>query len=242
LSLERLLTLHSLSEPDLKKLLALLAEAESETKSGRVLAGQRVIDLTGYYLPQERFYQLAGPNVSQQQAVTFGLLFRLLRITGIRDADSLTYLDGVNEWIAITRLTYPERLVKAKELDQRFEAKLARRPHFMLSRTVNRIGDNEVRFAEKTACLRAAQTALGIERYRLQDNGGLPETLADLVPRFLSAIPGDPFDGEPLRYKRLESGYVVYSLGPDGNDDGGKEMKRRSRGVKDLDVTFVVGR
>jgi len=37
-----------------------------------------------------------------------------------------------------------------------------------------------------------------------------------LVPGQLSAVPADPFDGKPLRFKRLTKGYVIYSIGKDG--------------------------
>ena len=49
----------------------------------------------------------------------------------------------------------------------------------------------------------------------------------------MRAMPDDPFNGRPLRYKKLVKGYAVYSVGEDGKDDGGDEKK---------DVTFVVER
>jgi hypothetical protein len=70
------------------------------------------------------------------------------------------------------------------------------------------------------AQLRCMIVALAAERYR-QKHGDWPESLGKLVPEMLSAIPLDPFDGEPLRYKRLGHGVVVYSVGVDGVDNGG---------------------
>ena len=57
-------------------------------------------------------------------------------------------------------------------------------------------------------------------------------------------MPLDPFDGSPLRYKLFSKGYVVYSIGPDGHDDGGKEppTKRRSTARVPEDITFTVER
>jgi hypothetical protein len=37
----------------------------------------------------------------------------------------------------------------------------------------------------------------------------------------LRAVPADPYDLRPLRLKRLPDGLVIYTLGPDGKDDGG---------------------
>jgi hypothetical protein len=50
-------------------------------------------------------------------------------------------------------------------------------------------------------------------------------SLADsLVPEAVPALPGDPFTTDkPLVAKRTDSGWVVYSVGPDGEDDGGPE-------------------
>ncbi|MFT3878969.1 MAG: hypothetical protein QM703_04830 [Gemmatales bacterium] len=62
--------------------------------------------------------------------------------------------------------------------------------------------------------------ALACERYRLA-NGSYPKTLNTLVPDYLTAIPFDPFSGNSVLYRRLPDGAVFYSVGMDGNDDGG---------------------
>jgi hypothetical protein len=42
------------------------------------------------------------------------------------------------------------------------------------------------------------------------------------VPAALAALPRDPFTADkPLIAKRSDDGWVVYSVGPDGEDDGG---------------------
>jgi hypothetical protein len=69
--------------------------------------------------------------------------------------------------------------------------------------------------------LRCAAVAVALERYR-RDQGQWPEKLEALVPKYLAAVPTDPQDGKPLRYRRRPDGVVVYWLGPDGTDDGGK--------------------
>lgn len=63
--------------------------------------------------------------------------------------------------------------------------------------------------------------ALAVERYRLA-HGHWPDSLDQLVPMLLSGIPKDPFDGKAIRYRRLGDGVAIYSVGPDGIDDGGK--------------------
>jgi hypothetical protein len=75
--------------------------------------------------------------------------------------------------------------------------------------------------ARVAAELRSAVAGLAAERYRLK-YARWPDTLDALVPEFLPAVPADPYDGRPLRYRRLPEGVVVYSLGPDKQDDGGR--------------------
>ncbi len=58
-----------------------------------------------------------------------------------------------------------------------------------------------------------------------------------LVPRYLAAVPIDPFDGKRLRWCRLHDGLVIYSVGPDGSDDGGK-LQRKQPAEPGTDVGF----
>jgi len=76
----------------------------------------------------------------------------------------------------------------------------------------------------------------------LRDKGHDPAKLSDLVPEYLPQIPEDPMTGEPLRAVTREAAYSVYSVGPDGVDDGGSRGKRPVFGPDDSgDITVVVG-
>ena len=70
------------------------------------------------------------------------------------------------------------------------------------------------------AGLANAQAAVAVERWRLAHPGRLPDALSELVPAYLTAVPLDPFDGQPVRYKKLPVGYVVYSVGTGWTDQG----------------------
>jgi hypothetical protein len=67
---------------------------------------------------------------------------------------------------------------------------------------------------------RLLMVALAVRAYQAK-HGASPTTLADLVPTYMNAIPDDPFGSGPLLYKRTGSSYVLYSVGPNGVDDGG---------------------
>ncbi len=82
-------------------------------------------------------------------------------------------------------------------------------------------------FRRDRANLLGAVAGLALERYRLE-KGHWPDDLEELVPAYLSEVPRDPFDGRPLRYKRLADGVLVYSVGPDGQDDCGALNRKKS--------------
>jgi hypothetical protein len=43
----------------------------------------------------------------------------------------------------------------------------------------------------------------------------------------LPAVPADPFDGQPLRFKPTPDGLVLYSIGRDRKDDGGSDPEQK---------------
>ena len=64
-------------------------------------------------------------------------------------------------------------------------------------------------------------SAIALKRFQLKQ-GRLPDSLAELAPDYLPAVPIDPYDGKPLKYHPNDDGtYLLYSVGDDGVDDGG---------------------
>jgi Flp pilus assembly protein TadD len=66
------------------------------------------------------------------------------------------------------------------------------------------------------------------------DHNAYPAKLDDLKPKYVAAVPEDLCTGGPLRYQRKRDGYLLYSLGNNGRDDGGKGYDDREKG-KDLE-------
>jgi len=66
--------------------------------------------------------------------------------------------------------------------------------------------------------LSAIRLLLALKCYE-EDNGYLPGTLDELVPRYIAEVPVDSFDGEPMRYSHRSR--AVYSVGPNLTDGGG---------------------
>ncbi len=72
---------------------------------------------------------------------------------------------------------------------------------------------------------RLARFALLLTEFALREyileHGRSPESLNELVPRYLPAVPSDPFSDRPLVYRRQADGHLLYSVGANGTDDGG---------------------
>jgi hypothetical protein len=67
---------------------------------------------------------------------------------------------------------------------------------------------------------RLAIVAFALAGYRA-DHHEYPKTLAAMVPTYIDAIPPDSFTDGDLRYKPEKNGYLLYSVGQNGKDDGG---------------------
>ncbi len=174
-----------------------------------------------------------------------GILLMLVpwKMFGLCYRDTLAFIDLMQDLIDAMDLPNPQRLAAFKAVQESID-------------TGGRMGtltgmiwpirayllNIDVRHL---ALLRTTQTALAVERYRLAE-GSLPKSLDDLVPSCIEAIPTDPFDGHPLKYRTRKTGYVVYSVGEDQTDEGGTErgtQGRDSRGKPlPYDITFVVER
>jgi hypothetical protein len=81
------------------------------------------------------------------------------------------------------------------------------------------------RLAQKTAfaqtAVDTAVLACSLERYRLA-HGQLPDSLEKLSPEFLSKLPHDLINAQPLHYRLQPDGhYLIYSVGWNQKDDGG---------------------
>jgi hypothetical protein len=68
--------------------------------------------------------------------------------------------------------------------------------------------------------LRLLQLELALRMYQHQHER-YPKALDELAPNTLATLPLDPFSGKPFLYRMSGDSYVLYSVGPNGIDDGG---------------------
>ncbi|MFC1760612.1 hypothetical protein ACFL6U_00855 [Planctomycetota bacterium] len=228
-SIERILNRTALSEKQLQRLSERLRTEDVRALFRTALHGDRCMGLSLFLGtppldPDFRFWgQKDTPSIR---------LLDPLRTLGYLQRDALGYLDY--QQTLLETLTLPSQDILPANEQMRAQqyggpfTRVLTGPHVITSLVVR------VEAQQQTAL-----TALAIERYRLAQQR-LPEQLDQLVPDYLETGPIDPYDGQPLRYRLLDTGYVVYSIGVDGKDDGGKEKPKVEK--PPWDFTFTVER
>jgi len=90
--------------------------------------------------------------------------------------------------------------------------------------------------AETRTLIRGDLVSIGLAlaAYRAEHNE-YPESLDALVPDYLPAIPQDRFRDAAFNYQHTPEGFQVYSVGPNGTDDGGRSVTADSTD----DITFA---
>lgn len=210
-SLELLLGNHPLDDEQLRLLIARLdqAEADSIPSFRRAMAGERAGGISCFQLSPAEL----GPLLGASGAPGFPQALLILnRVTGLHARDFQIYLRAFDRIQAAALLPPTEA---QSEMDRGFQEatdelnSLLGRFMIITKSVLPAISGAYQKESRIIAQLRTARTALVIERYRLQQQGNLPESLDQLVPAYLDAVPIDPADGQPLLLERLEKGFRV---------------------------------
>jgi len=236
-TLERIMSRTALTHEQLQGMAKLIRASETTGNIRYALMGEMCTGLSFFRMPLRDMAGMAGSD-NPLPALALGPM----RALGLLKRDALSYLDIMQDYINATKLPSPERQAVAKAITQ--EVEQGKRGGFLTRMIVPALGRVMELESRAQAHRLVAYCALAVEQYRLAF-GRLPESLDKLVPEYVDTIPLDPFDGQPLRYRSLERGFVVYSIGEDLSDDGGKEKetrKRRGGTRQPWDVTFFVER
>jgi hypothetical protein len=138
------------------------------------------------------------------------------------------YNDGI---VAVLRLpTYPQRIGQLRLWEQQI-VDADRHPlgkfitaNWMAPELMPSLVRADERFEISRMERRLSQIALGLAAYKAE-HGEYPASLDALVPSCFAAVPNDVFSEKPVIYAPTEKGYVLYSVGPNMTDDGGKSQK-----------------
>jgi hypothetical protein len=134
-------------------------------------------------------------------------------------------LGSVGGWCSL--LVLPPR-ARSDELSRRLG-------NFLLSILLPSIGKVDELRTHALMHRRLEELAFALAIWRAE-KGSYPEALSALSPDYVVDVPIDYFTGQPLRYLPGQSGYVLYSLGPNGVDDGGLESSDENPSADDIVV------
>ncbi len=107
-------------------------------------------------------------------------------------------------------------------------------PQKLLRAYVPEIGAMFLKEASFEAMMLTARAGLACKIYKSK-TGRYPDTLDALVPDILSEVPIDPFTGKPLVYKIANGELLIYSLGSNQKDDGGRMTYEITKIIMDKD-------
>jgi hypothetical protein len=147
-------------------------------------------------------------------------------------ADRARFIAGADRWKAVRFLLTPRRVVLAN-MDDYFRRQIAESkkpirqrapvpvPPDVWSRQIlpSDLGKYDWRYEYARTELAILEVALAARLYRLQQ-GRCPADLRAIRRQWLPAVPVDQW-GQPIAYRLRGGKPVIYSLGPDGKDDGG---------------------
>lgn len=88
----------------------------------------------------------------------------------------------------------------------------------------------EMRHKRVAAHVRLLIAELAVRCYQ-SEQGRAPTGLEQLVPKYLQRVPPDPFSGQPLVYRPQGTNWLLYSIGEDRVDNGGKPVGRSASGT-----------
>ena len=228
-SLQHMLNKTSLTDEQLGSLSVALEKADDQRGLARAFIGQRCIGIHGFNMLRDTTDLTALPAgrtrpLSQRLLINVTIFLSspqyLYDSCGFLQWDELHYLQLMDRYIQTAQTDFPDRIAAAQVLRKSLEQQDGL--HAFSRGWLRGMNGSRVilKDAAVTARLRSARVVIAIERFRISHNHELPETLTELTPFGSSGVPIDPFDGQPLRYKKLAPRYVVYSIGEKGDGTG----------------------
>jgi hypothetical protein len=200
------------SEPSLERLQAGLIKEAAEPTLLIALRGERA----GAH---ELFEAVAHGKMSAQSLSAFsggGPVYALSHVPGFLTSQHAALLRFHNRLVEAAKLPAGEQDERLELLDKKIrdEPLLVR----MVAPAVQRVGEAERRTRANLLCAAAAVAA---ERFRVRHQHW-PGSLEELMKAgLLDKAPVDPYDSQPIRFKRTADGVVIYSVGRDKIDNGG---------------------
>lgn len=216
----------SLDERHARHLYAQLGQIDLSESLSCALAGERAASIS--------FYDMMRVNHSAltKEAHGFGPKRRSSHLSSVFIyADQFFYLRTMERWIELSREPYS----KVKPLPD--SIKNPKIPRYAVMTALLLPAFRGAVWEEGRARLAGDRILLALAAYR-DRHGDYPESLGELRERLGWEIPEDPFSGEDFTYRREGNGFLLYSIGRDLMDDGGKTISKAELRPEPLDESL----
>lgn len=238
-STARALNRTELSDSACDELSALFTQVGATNLLPAAFIGERAMALPVFRLQGSDLYDFLKSNDTADADADWNVSIRFAATVGILDRDCLTYLNAMDRLIGLSGAPFPASLEMTNFVDQIWTNGF-KRGTLLTPMLLSSLRKSTVKAASLQVSLDSARTALALEKFR-RVNKDWPESLDALGPDFV--IPMDPFDGKPLRYRKENDGFLLYSVDEDGIDDNGNTRAKGKFIVgQTYDLVFKVSR
>jgi hypothetical protein len=214
-----------------------LTELDIIADCQQALLGDRCF-LASHFLAQEQSRDKSPPTPTP---TVKRLDMPFTWISGLLDRNVAYHLDTLDTCIEILAEPNSQRLKSIKDLTAQFQGqyflRIFLRGEFFSRGEISRISTRIDTATWLTVRLQVIRAALALERSRIV-TGLLPVSL-DNWTAIEAKLFVDPFSNELLIYKKTPAGFIIYSIGPNGLDDQGRD---RSVNRQQYDIPFSINR
>src|SRR5262249_7120098 len=163
--------------------------------------------------PQKLVELVTAPGVDLPAETRDQIIARLQKARKL-NAEQEFCEETFRQVMGIRQAALPARL-KARDMIQQRVAKAEAEKQSIMVWLLPGLASHVNKEAECLASLRLGLTAVALNQFRASGASRYPDSLSELSPKYLASLPVDPFDGQPLRYRKKGGGYTLYSIGPD---------------------------
>ncbi len=233
------LTLNGLTAADCDRLIKLLAahEAAESNVYEEALRGEYVLwrsvanDCFGK--ADDRGIPAAELRLRTLSAISDGFTPEQLQALSTNldragDAGYASVLAELNRYYraqteARSRLAYSARSGRAEVFFEGWKQQMAARPALVIPALVVPVsGSLDLTVTRLEAIRRGTTGLVALKRWRITRKGNPPDLASLFRAAGIAKVPTDPFDSRPFKLATVDGQPVIYSIGKDGKDDGGR--------------------
>jgi len=229
-TLSRVLEIAPPSTPQARQMFDALGRIDEISPFTHALEGERCFGLWAFDALRrdpawaaEMFQDFADRRIAAGHGLRERVIARLLMLAWLPflNQDEVLYIRRMNSVVGLSRLAFRE----AKQESEALERCAQGLPKYaLLARILPQVFFRAVDARDRaTARIGLAQCGMALRAYQ-EAMGRYPASLKELRGRISWPLPADPFSGQDFIYRKTGAGYLIYSIGPNMKDEGGKGL------------------